>query len=677
MAAITPAKPKANILLVDDQRENLLALEAVLEELGHELVFTRSGEEALRLVQQREFAVILLDVHMQGLDGFETAKRIRLREDSEYTPIIFLTAFETDRRQLEEAYTLGAVDYLVKPLVPVILRAKVTGFVELFQKSEQIKRQAEQLRHMERRELEDRFRSIIENSYDVVVLIAADGAARYVSPSLTRVIGYTPEEFVGCNVFERMHPDDLAHMTTIFAELLAEPGASRSAQFRYRHKDGSWRWLNGTGTNLLGKPSIQAVVGNFQDIDEQKRHEAERQELLLREQSARAELEKFTDRLREANEAKDNFLATLAHELRNPLAPIRNALQIMRLGGSNAATIGQARELMERQIQQMVRLIDDLLDVSRISRGKIELRKERVELAEIVQTALETTRPLVEAASHQLIVELPQEPLHLEADPIRLAQVLANLMNNSAKYTDEGGHIRLTAQREHDEVVVRVRDNGIGIPADMLPRVFDMFTQVNRSLGRSQGGLGIGLTLVQSLVHMHGGSVQVFSDGPGQGSEFVVRLPLRRAGGQEEPAQNNRGMAADQVLAPRRILVVDDNHDAAESLSMLLKLMGQKVQVAFSAPEALAAARLDPPEMAFLDIGMPDMDGYELARRLRADPELRHMVLVALTGWGQDKDRQRSREVGFDHHLTKPADPEALHQLLADGDLNSCHLRPP
>jgi PAS domain S-box-containing protein len=614
---------------------------------------------------------------MQGLDGFETAKRIRLREDSEYTPIIFLTAFETDRRQLEEAYTLGAVDYLVKPLVPVILRAKVTGFVELFQKSEQIKRQAEQLRHMERRELEDRFRSIIENSYDVVVLIAADGTARYVSPSLTRVIGYTPEEFVGGNVFERMHPDDLAHMTTIFAELLAEAGASRSAQFRYRHKDGSWRWLNGTGTNLLGKPGIQAVVGNFQDIDEQKRHEAERQELLLREQRARAELEKSTDRLREANEAKDNFLATLAHELRNPLAPIRNALQIMRLGGSDAATIGQARELMERQIQQMVRLIDDLLDVSRISRGKIELRKERVELAEIVKTALETTRPLVEAANHQLIVELPQEPLHLEADPIRLAQVLANLMNNSAKYTDEGGHIRLTAQREHDEVVVRVRDNGIGIPADMLPRVFDMFTQVNRSLGRSQGGLGIGLTLVQSLVYMHGGSVQVFSDGPGQGSEFVVRLPLRRAGGQEEPAQNNRGMAADQVLAPRRILVVDDNHDAAESLSMLLKLMGQKVQVAFSAPEALAAARLDPPEMAFLDIGMPDMDGYELARRLRADPKLRHMVLVALTGWGQDKDRQRSREVGFDHHLTKPADPEALHQLLADGDLNSCHLRPP
>jgi PAS domain S-box-containing protein len=370
--------------------------------------------------------------------------------------------------------------------------------------------------------------------------------------------------------------------------------------------------------------------------------------------------------VREADRRKDEFLALLAHELRNPLAPIRNALHIMKQAGADGAVVQRVREMMERQVQHMTRMVDDLLDVSRITRGKIELRKEAVDLATVVDRTVEATRPLIEDRQQELTVDLPPEPLRLEADPTRLEQVLANLLNNAAKYTDHGGHVWLSARQEGGELVVKVRDTGVGIAPDMLPRIFEPFVQADRVLHQSQGGLGIGLTLVRRLVEMHGGSVTAHSDGPGKGSEFVVRLPALSPK-QPTPGGQPAGKGGESVgAAPqRRILVVDDNVDAAESLALLLRMEGHDVRVAHDGPAALAAVEAEPPDLVFLDIGMPVMNGYDVARRLRQRPGLGRLVLVAMTGWGQEEDRRRSQEAGFDHHLVKPVEPEALHKLLA------------
>jgi PAS domain S-box-containing protein len=370
--------------------------------------------------------------------------------------------------------------------------------------------------------------------------------------------------------------------------------------------------------------------------------------------------------LREADRRKDEFLATLAHELRNPLAPIRNSLQILKMPRLDAATVERSRDMMERQVHQLVRLVDDLLDVSRVMRGKIELRKERVELSTVVARAVETAQPLIEAQGHELTVNLPSESLALNADPIRLAQVVGNLLTNAAKYTEANGRIRLTARREGNEAVLRVRDTGIGISPDMLPHIFELFVQVDHAATRSQGGLGIGLTLVKNLVEMHHGTVEAHSAGLGRGSEFVIRLPLM-------PQEERKRVEKDCGEAPHeptrssghRLLVVDDNVDAADSLAMLLRLQGHEVRVAHDGLAALELAKSYLPEMVFLDIGMPGMDGYEVARRLRRQPGLENVRLTALTGWGQAEDRRRTAEAGFDHHLVKPAEPNALESLLS------------
>lgn len=367
------------------------------------------------------------------------------------------------------------------------------------------------------------------------------------------------------------------------------------------------------------------------------------------------------DALRDADRRKDEFLATLAHELRNPLAPIRSAVDVMRLAGDNAAIALQARQTIERQLTQLIRLVDDLLDVSRITRNKIDLRKERVAFSSIVQSAVETSRPLIEALGHALTVRLPPETLWVDADVTRMAQVVANLLNNAAKYTPENGSISLIVERENNEVVLRVRDSGVGIPREMLPQVFGIFTQVDSSRNRSQGGLGLGLTIVKRLVEMHGGSVSATSSGPGQGSEFTVRLP---AVSDDEVRAGSGDPDLPKKMPVQRILVVDDNRDAAASLGLLLRMMGNSVRIAHDGWSALEIARDFRPTVALLDIGMPGMNGYELARQLRQDAALRGLVLVAVTGWGQEEDRRRSREAGFDHHLTKPAEIDELEKLL-------------
>ncbi len=366
--------------------------------------------------------------------------------------------------------------------------------------------------------------------------------------------------------------------------------------------------------------------------------------------------------LREGDRRKDEFLAILAHELRNPLAPIRNSVHILRAAKDDDPTIRNVTEMMERQVNQMVRLVDDLLEISRITRGKIELKIEPVELARILESAVETCRPTIEAAGHTLNVTLPDRPVLILGDPVRLAQVFTNLLNNASKYTDPGGTITLAARRDAERASIEVVDNGRGIPSHMLERVFELFTQVDGANERSPGGLGIGLTLARTLVESHGGKIEAHSAGAGRGSRFVVRLPVLDQARTAPAGAGGERAATD--LAQRRILVVDDNRDAADSLAMVLGLLGADVRTEYDGASGLTTARKWLPAVVFLDIGMAHMDGHEVARRIRQDPSLLGVQLVALTGWGQDKDRRDSRDAGFDHHLTKPVDIGVLQMLL-------------
>lgn len=366
--------------------------------------------------------------------------------------------------------------------------------------------------------------------------------------------------------------------------------------------------------------------------------------------------------LRDADQRKDEFLATLAHELRNPLAPLRNGLEVLRLAEGGSEMADDARSMMERQLCQMVRLVDDLLDVSRITQNKLELRKERVALATVIHNAVETSRPLMEQAGHAFSFIIPPEPVYLDADLTRLAQVFSNLLNNAAKYTEPGGRITLTGLVSEGELEVQVRDNGLGIPADALPKIFDLFSQVDGNMEWAQGGLGIGLSLVRRLIEMHGGTVKACSNGPRRGSEFVVRLPIVET---SHPVANCQGDDGLSALTKWRILVVDDNKDAAISLTMMLELLGHETLMVHDGLAAVESAETFRPDMILLDIGLPELNGYEACRRIRLQPWSNAMEIIALTGWGQEEDRRRSKEAGFDHHLVKPAHIGIVNKILA------------
>ena len=637
---------QANILLVDDHEANLLALEVVLQPLGQELIKARSGEQALELLHQKDFAVVLLDIRLGGMDGFEVAQRIRAQERSKHTPIIFVTAFESEDFSPEKAYTLGAVDYLVKPLVPEILRAKVEVFLALFQRTEQV-RQLQ--RHQSENEALHRFRVILENSWDALALIGSDGIIRYCSPSTVRILGYTAEEFVGHSIFEFMHPDDRERTQRLFAQLLAKPDDVITSSYRYRHKDGRWRWLEASGANLLADPSVQAIVGNFRDITEQR--------------EAEQELRRHAQELAEAHQQKDQFLAMLAHELRNPLAPLRTGIHILRQPQTPQETRERTRDMMERQLRHLSRMVDDLLDVSRIMRGKVQLRKESLDLRQVARTAADDRRPVFEQAGLTLLLDVPESAVCVVGDPTRLAQILNNLLDNAVKFA-KGRHcvfVRVQADEENRQAVLSVRDEGIGIEPESLPCVFNPFWQADRSLDRSRGGLGLGLPMVKGLAELHGGSVEAFSEGVERGAEFTVRLPLG-----EKPPALTEARAVPQAAKKRlRVLVIEDNRDAADSLSLLLSLLGHETRVAYSGLEGVAAAKEWRPNVVLCDIGLPGMDGYEAARQLRQLPGMAKTVLAAITGYGQDTDVQRSKEAGIDYHFLKPIDPAKLNQLLA------------
>jgi PAS domain S-box-containing protein len=387
----------------------------------------------------------------------------------------------------------------------------------------------------------------------------------------------------------------------------------------------------------------------FRDITE--RHEMENQ---LRQVAAD---------LSAADRRKDEFLATLAHELRNPLAPIRNGLQVLKMAGGDVAVIEPCRLMMERQINQMVRLLDDLMDISRISRGKIELRKEQVPMAEVLNFAIESSRTLIEEMGHELTVIVPKTPIIVDADQARLAQVFMNLLNNSAKYSQRGCHIWITAERQGSDVVVSVRDTGIGIPTDKLTSVFDLFSQVDQKLDKSHGGLGIGLNIVKRLVEMHDGRIEAKSDGPGRGAEFVVRLPVVVEASVPTLADVEKSAVTRSSL---RIQIVDDNRDAADSLAMMLTIMGNETRTAYDGQEGVELAGEFRPDVLLFDIGLPKLNGYEACRLIRQQPWGGKVVMIAVTGWGQEEDRQRSYDAGFDHHMVKPVDPSSLMTLLSE-----------
>jgi signal transduction histidine kinase len=569
---------KARILLVDDQPSRLLTYEAILSSLGEELVTAQSGEEALRRLIEGDYAVILLDVSMPGMDGFETANLIHAHPRFENTPIIFVTGVHVGELDRLQGYRLGAIDYVQIPLVPDILRSKVAVLVEL---------------HRKRRELS----------------------------ALNRSLAGENESLAQANLALQT---ERAREYQALSETLAAANAQLSA----------------------ANESLEIEVAERRRAEDVSLHLAES--------------------LRKLDRRKDVFLATLAHELRNPLAPIRSAVAVLRDGRADPAATTHTLDVIERQLKQLVRLVDDLLDVSRITYDRIELKRQQVDVATILSAAREMILPAIELRQQKLELDIQPIPLEVEGDPQRLAQVFGNLLNNASKYTPPGGSIVLSAALVDERVVVSVSDDGIGIPAEDLQGVFELFVQVDASREHAQGGLGIGLTLVKRLVEMHGGSVIACSAGPGQGSRFVVELPATSKRRDDSPP-----VAAPVASSSRRVAIIDDNRDAADMLALTVGMLGHEAKAVYDPLLALDVIDGFAPHIAFVDIGMPKLDGLELARMIRArhGPRIR---LVALTGWGQPTDRARSGEAGFDFHFVKPIDLEQVERLCAtatiDGD---------
>ena len=692
------AADRANILIVDDRPDKLLVYQTMLEELGQNVHTAASGDEALRQVLERDFALILLDVNMPGLDGLETAALIRGRKKSAHTPIILITSDYGDEPRIRKAYSLGAVDYIASPVVPEILRAKVKVFVELYLLAAQAKRQAQER-----------------------IALVEEKAAREAAERASRRLAFLAEAS-GVLASSLDLEATLRALLGLVVPQLADIGllSIGSVEGPLDRHEMVW-WSNDpehpllTATLLdLGSPVLDEVVQRVRDSGKPETIEREASDpasrvalprglaahtlmivpLLVRgrrlgvltlglesaerrfDADAVAMLADLATRgataldnallfrkIQDEDHRKNEFLAMLAHELRNPLAPISNAVHILRVSESDPAKVAWARDLIGRQLKQLVRLVDDLLDVSRITRGKIELKIETVDVAQVVAAAIETSRPNIDAHRHTLSLQLPVEPLALRGDFARVAQILSNLVNNAAKYTPKGGRISLSAAREGDQVAFRIRDSGIGIPPEFMASIFDPFTQADRTLARSQGGLGIGLTLVRRLVEMQHGRVSVRSEGRNRGSEFTVSLPLAAEAG---PALDARDASVRIEASPAglRVLVVDDNRDVADSTASIMRMNGCDVHVVYDGRAAIESVKRLRPDAVLLDIGLPAIDGYLVAEHIRAQPENGSTMIVAVSGYGQEQDRLRSKSVGFDYHVVKPIDPAVLAGLV-------------
>ena len=515
---------------------------------------------------------------------------------------------------------------------------EIVGCVLVFRDISEKKRAEAELR-----QAEAQFRAMADNIPQLSWMASPDGSIFWFNRRWYDYTGATFEQMRGDGWHSVVGPAELPLVLETFTRLVAS-GEPWEDTFSLRRHDGQLRWHLSRAMPIKNEDGVVLRwFGTNTDITEQRKMAAE---------------------LAATDRRKNEFLATLAHELRNPLAPIRTGLQVLKRSGNNAQAVEHVCNMMDRQLSQMVRLVDDLMDVSRITSGKIELRREHVQLTAVVHSAIETSRPLIEEMGHELTVALPEQPILLHADLTRLAQVFMNLLNNAAKYSERGSRIQLTAERHGADVVVSVKDNGIGIAPDDLATIFEMFSQVEHSLERAQGGLGIGLTLVKRLVELHGGSVDARSAGPHRGAEFVVRLPIvMEAFGPKTAIPDDERPRRSSF----RILVVDDNQDGAEILAMMLEAMGNETRVAHDGEEAVAATVEFRPDVILLDIGLPKLNGYEVCRRIRAQPGGKDLIIIAQTGWGQKEDRQRTREAGFDHHMVKPLDPRALQKLLALG----------
>jgi signal transduction histidine kinase/DNA-binding response OmpR family regulator len=699
---------KVNILVVDDLPDKLLAFQVVLEELGQNLVMVNSGADALRELLQREFAVVLLDVNMPDIDGIETAELIRQHRKTAHIPIIFVTAY-ADEMQTARGYQLGAVDYILSPIIPEILRSKVRVFVDLYraQRQAQVLARAEADREAAE-EATRRSAFLARASRELGESLDLEGGIQNL---LKLTVPELAEAAALCIVVEgeqillgRMAGPDGTAATQALSSLEALPRALREAMDQaggdgreldvpiwddplHRHDE----WPGGLrsarvlplkagehcfGVLLLGSSrpvpaygaADQAMLGELGSRAGMALENARLYWSLKREIAKTREAE---EKLLEASRRKDEFLAMLSHELRNPLAPIRNAVELVRRIAPADPRLAWARDVVDRQVTHMAHLVDELLDVSRITQGKISLRKETLELDKVLAHAVETARPLVEARGHRLELDLPDAPVWMSGDFARLAQVVANLLNNAAKYTQEGGCIELIASAAQGEATIVVRDNGVGIERELLPRVFELFSQGERSLDRSLGGLGVGLTVVQRLVELHQGRVSVTSEGAGKGAEFRIVLPCISEVSQADEAAKEEALQKPAVSEGRRVLVVDDNVDAAESIAVLLRMEGHEVKTVSDGQQALASAQVFAPSVVVLDIGLPGMDGYELARRMRQLPETRKALFIALTGYGQKEDRAQAAAAGFQHHFIKPADPRAIHTVISQFGLTS------
>jgi signal transduction histidine kinase/DNA-binding response OmpR family regulator len=731
------------VLVVDDHPSNLLALESLLADLGCHVVTARSGEEALRCLLQQDFAVVLLDVYMPGLDGFETARLIRARERSKHLPLIFLSAIQKSEQDVVQAYSLGAVDFLFKPIVPEVLRAKVGVFRDLALKTWELQRQGELLRLAEQREHErrlsqarqrweaDAMREEVEKERRVAEVVTQRAAelARTVmerrrAEAALRESNARLELLEHCarRLLLEAHPErtlpellrELAShfdLAVCFHHVLAENGRLRLAhasgiadELKRRLEDLSLgEGLTGraalnrsrvlvelprataeqrdalrafgvsafvayplvSSERLLGSVSFGARGRGSFSPDELAVLQTMADQIAVVLDRARliSELEHRNRALALADRRKSEFLAMLGHELRNPLAPILYALQLMQHGGADSRMGERARGALERQVRHLVRLVDDLLDVSRIDNGRIELKRNVVPVVNVLRDALEQSKPLIEEREQQLEVTWAEEELHVRGDGTRLAQVVSNVLNNASKYTPRQGHIWLSCRRDVDHVQITVRDDGRGIEPEQLEAIFEPFVQTNPPVDRSTGGLGLGLSLVRKLVALHGGKVTAQSSGSDRGSEFSVRLPL-------VPAEQANGMPSGVVprstaeMRALNVIVVEDGDDVRETLCDLLTVLGHSVRAAADGEAGLALLLGSDADLAIVDIGLPGMDGYEVARRVREASGSRKR-LVALTGYGQPEDKERALAAGFDAHLVKPIDASALERLLS------------
>jgi PAS domain S-box-containing protein len=620
------------VLLADDNADLREYARRLLAE-HYEVEAVDDGAAALAAARRTRPDIIVSDVMMPRLDGFGLIEELRADPALRSIPVILLSARAGEEARLE-GLGRGADDYLVKPFSSRELLIRVGTLV----------RSADA--HRKASEALAQFETLLNQAPVGVYVVDDQFRITEVNPVALPVFGDIPD-LVGRDfdeVVRILWPQGYAdELVSRFRHTLAtgEPHfvPERIEERRDRKVTEFYEWQ----IHRIPLPGgRQGVVCYFRDISKS---------VLAREA------------LRDSDRRKDEFLATLSHELRNPLAPLRNALQLLRVNGNLDATLLPVQAIMERQINHLVRLVDDLLEMSRISRGTFELRKERVDIAAIVRNAVETSNPLIQASNHRLTLSLPDTPVWLDGDPVRLAQILSNLLNNAAIYTEHGGRISVTARQVRGSAVLSVRDNGPGIAAKELKNIFEMFSRGERSTTRGQGGLGIGLALARKLAEMHGGTIDVVSEGPGRGSEFTVKIPVAAKQATRDGSSPGSRTSA---IANKRILVVDDNEDAADSLVMILKLFGADVRVARNGPDALEVFRDFEATIVLLDIGMPGMDGYEVARRLRDEfGGRRRLALVALTGWGQEEDRRKAREAGFDHHLVKPAEIEELQALLS------------